>query len=117
MARQGEINTNTNVVTTASNNPLVGDTISITASAIIERQTFRFTADRAITIDVSGTPVRDAEIVLMILNDGVLPRTITLGANLSGTAATIVGTANKEAIAHFISNGAKYLEVSRSLNL
>lgn len=54
------------------------------------------------------------QLYLEIANDAGGARTITFGANFRPTAATAVGTASRSMMFQFMSNGVKWMEMSRT---
>lgn len=92
----------TYAATTAIGLP-ASNVISVTTTNAVGNSTFTITAAKA------GTPL-----YLIIINDATANRTITFGAGFKVTTATLVGTASKQWIVHFISDGTTFDEVSRS---
>lgn len=93
-----------------------GTTVTVTVHPETQHTIARWTAAQATTVNISGTPVDGQELTLMIANDGVLPRVVTLGAGLTGIGV-ITGTVNKRAVLTFVADGGVFYECSRTLAL
>lgn len=112
----GKINSIDEVKPLDSQNPVVGAIIDLTI--VPGRNTIvKYIADQNSTINIlAAIPQEGDELTIIITNDGILPRTTTLGALLSniGVAVGVINTIN---IIRFISDGVKFIETSRNIGL
>jgi len=95
---------------------VAGTTVTITIDATIPHTVARWTAAQTTTINISGTPVDGQELTLIVLNDGVLPRVLTLGTGLVGMGI-ITGVLSKRSVILFVASGGVFYEVTRSVGL
>lgn len=86
--------------------PTPGSTVAIAVSNT-PFKVYSWTAGETETVNLSGTHSAGQIIVLQILNDVTLARTITLGTGFKSTGV-IVGTTTKTATAMFISDGTNF---------
>jgi len=93
-----------------------GTSVTLAIDPTVQHTQARWTIAQTTTLNISGTPVDGQELTLIVLNDGVLPRTLTLGTGLSGIG-TIVGTLSKRAILTFLADGGTFYERCRTLGL
>ena len=96
--------------------PTAGATVTLTINATMPRLLAQWTAGEAETVEISGTPSDNQELVCLLLNDGVVPRTITFGTGCA-PSATVIGTVNKRAMVSFRAYGGTFYERARTLAL
>lgn len=96
--------------------PTPGITVTLTIDIAVQNTIARWTAGQATTVNVSGTPSDGAEMMLIITNDGVLARLITLGSGFLG-AGTMLGILNKKSVITFVADGGTYIECSRTIGM
>lgn len=116
MARLGAMLTTEDVFTVASESPTPGVTVTITASSTAQLKIARWTASQNTTVNLSGTPVQNALLIVQITNDAVLPRVITFGTGFASTGV-ITGAASKVSTIFFVSNGTMVYEIARAVGL
>lgn len=75
-----------------------------------------WTSGEAETVNLTGAQTAGQRLTLLILNGPTTARVITLGTGIVGKG-TITGTADKSAVATFISNGTSFFEIARTLIL
>lgn len=92
--------------------PTPGATVTITINTEMARHQAAWTAGEAETVNISGTPKDGMVLTLIITNDGVLGRIITLGTGFSGNG-TIIGVASKKSTAYFEASGGVFYELGR----
>lgn len=93
-----------------------GTTVTITIDVTIPHTIARWTAAQATTINISSTPIDGQELTLIVLNDGVLPRVLTLGTGLAGMGI-ITGVLSKRCVIRFIASSGTFYEETRSVGL
>lgn len=114
MTQFGAVVSTVEMTTPASSSPTPGATVSITLSA---GTLFAWTAGENETVNVTITGgVTGASYFFKITNDATAGRTITLGTNITGSG-NVVGTVSKIALLHFVFDGSKLIECSRTLGL
>ena len=109
----GSVTSTQDVNKNTSSNPTPGSTVSIDATL---GNLFKWTAGENETVNVTAGQLAGRDITLLISNDGILARTITLGTGFVGIGA-IVGTVNKTVALRFQSDGTNFYELSRTLLL
>ena len=77
---------------------------------------FKWTAGENETVNITAGQLAGRLITLMIENDGILPRTITLGTGIK-PIGVIVGTTLRTANVVLQSDGTTFWELSRTLGL
>ena len=112
MPALGSILTTQSIGTNSSSALTPGTTVTLTVTT---SKIYTDAAAQNQTINCTGTQVAGQEIILIISNDAT-PRTITFGTGFRA-ASTLVGTANKAATIHFVSDGTSFFEVARALVL
>ena len=96
--------------------PTPGATINLTVIAG-QDTVAKWTAGEAETVNISsGTPSIGDEFTAIIVNDGTLARTITLGTLLTNVGV-IVGVLNKTTIIKFVGDGSGFIEASRTVGI
>ena len=91
-------------------NPTPGSAVTIDVTSSTNQ--FRWTASQNETVNISGSHNKGKEIVLIIINDGILPRVITFG-NGFVSSGVVTGIASLTSIVSFQSDGTNFLEKSR----
>lgn len=76
----------------------------------------KWTALQATILNISGTMSDGDELTVIILNDAVLPRTITFGTLLV-SFGVVTGVAGKTSVVKFVSDGAKFIEYARTVGI
>jgi hypothetical protein len=89
-----------------------GSTVTVTIDNTVPHHQAAWTAGQNETVNISGTPLDGQTLTLIITNDGVLPRTITLGTGFSGNG-TIIGVTSKRSTLTFEASGGTFYETSR----
>lgn len=112
MALLGAILSTASVATNAVTALTPGTTVTLT---VTNNKVQTDSAAQNQTINATGTQVAGQEIIIIISNDAT-PRTITFGTGFRAVS-TLVGTANKAATIHFVSDGTSLFEVARALVL
>lgn len=98
-------------VITASNPYNIGGTTLLDENAGMFQQLTTGAGNTTLNTLTVGKPGQ--ALIVEIANDAGGPRTITLGANFRGTG-NVVGTASKSILLEFVSNGVKWMEMSRT---
>lgn len=96
--------------------PTPGATVTITIDTSVPHTIARWTAAQISTINISGTPVDGQELILLITNDAVLGRVMTLGTGLLGNGI-ITGIVSKKSIVTFVADGGTFIETSRTVGI
>jgi hypothetical protein len=106
-----------NIGSTQLLTPTPGSSVTIGAIDTTVRTILAsWTAGEAETLNVSGTPVDGQRLTLVITNDGVLGRILTLGTGLLGLGI-ITGVTSKKSTVSFIALSGTFIETSRSVGL
>lgn len=93
-----------------------GATVTITIDTSVPHTIARWTAAQITTINISGTPVDGQELILLITNDAVLGRVITLGTGLLGNGI-ITGVISKKSVVSFVADSGVFIEQSRTIGI
>ena len=93
-----------------------GTTVTITIDARVPRTVARWTAGQNTTINISGTPIDGQMLHILVTNDGVLGRTLTLGTGLLGNGLAL-GIISKKSMMTFIADGGTFIETSRTIGI
>lgn len=96
--------------------PTPGATVTITIAADIPHTIASWTAGEIESIVISGTPNDGQLLTLIITNDGVLGRVLTLSTGLLGIG-TIVGVTSKKSIVTFVALGGTFYETGRAVGI
>lgn len=94
--------------------PTAGATVTVTINTEARVQIASWTAAENETVNISGTPIDGQLLILVITNDGVLPRVVTHGTGLA-SLGTITGTTSKKSTITFIAVSNTFVEIARSL--
>jgi hypothetical protein len=110
----GSVLSTSDIAVPLQSSPTPGATVSV---VLANGTLFSWTAGENETVNVTLTGgVVGASYFFKITNDGVVPRTITMGTNITSSGA-IVGTVSKIAVVHFVYDGSRLIEASRTLGL
>jgi hypothetical protein len=97
--------------------PTPGSTITVTVDAKLRHHQVAWTAAQNCTVNLNGdTPIDGQTLTLLITNDGILPRVITLGTGLSGNGV-ITGVAGKKSLIMFEASGGTFYEGTRNVGV
>lgn len=97
--------------------PTPGSSVSVGAiDTSCQNIVANWTASEAETINISGTPNDGQTLTLIITNDGILGRILTLGTGLLGLGI-ITGITNKKSTVSFMALNGTFVETSRSVGL
>jgi len=94
-----------------------GTTISIPIDAKVRHHQVSWTAAQNCTVNLTGdTPADGQTLTLLVTNDGILPRIITLGTGLSGNGV-ITGIVSKKSLIIFEANSGVFYERTRNVGV
>jgi len=96
--------------------PTPGSTVTLTIDPTVAVHIATWTAAQATTINVSGTPPDGQRLVLIVVNDGVLPRVLTLGTGLLGNGV-ITGVLSKNSVVSMVAYGGTFYESGRTVGI
>jgi hypothetical protein len=94
--------------------PTPGSTVTLSIDSTAKHIVANWTAGETETINVSGTPQDGTILTLIIVNDGVLPRVLTLGAGL-GSIGAVTGVTSKRSTVSYVALGGTFYETSRTV--
>ena len=95
---------------------VAGTTVTVTIDLSVQHTIARWTAAQNVTVNISGTPVDGQELTLLVTNDGLLGRVLTLGTGLLGNG-TALGIVSKKSVLTFVADGGTFLERGRTLGI
>jgi hypothetical protein len=96
--------------------PTPGSGVPVTIDPTVATHIATWTAAQATTISVSGTPPDGQRLVLIIANDGVLPRVLTLGTGLLGNGIA-TGVVSKNSVISFVAYSGTFYETGRTIGI
>lgn len=96
--------------------PTPGATVTVTIDPTIPHSLAVWTAAQLSAINISGTPLDGHLLTMIITNDAVLGRVMTLGTGLLGNGI-ITGIISKKSVVHFIASGGTFVEISRTVGI
>jgi len=98
-------------------NATPGTTVTVTIDAKVRHHQVVWMAAQTTTVNLTGdTPADGQTLTLLITNDGVLPRVVTLGTGLSGNGV-ITGVAGKKSLITFEASGGVFYERTRNVGI
>lgn len=97
--------------------PVPGTSVSIPAPEAESDATFaEWVAGENETVNITGVQKKGQRIIMKIINDGILPRTINFGTGLLSKGA-VIGLVSTISMIEFISDGTNFIEITRTINI
>jgi len=95
---------------------VAGTTVTVTIDPSVQHTIARWTAAQNVTVNISGVPVDGQELTLIVTNDSLLGRLLTLGTGLLGNG-TALGIVSKRSVITLVADGGVFYERCRTIGI